>query len=379
MKTTWLGFAAAALGLSTLPLVACGSTHGESQTLDDTGSVSAAVSTTGPDGVTYSLPSGTNFVITRPGGALLACRSFIGNATTATFSFPAGTYNIGLSSTCQIPDAGSDAGSAGVPFTLNRSGDGGASTVSAVLLNPAQTVILTAGGMTPVVFNFTIQGLGTLTFGNGSANVGIATNPSTSVGSPTSGKVAGSFGPTSYTDLSSGAMPALTTLLSSAGTAQYNLVLSSLSPFTANFQDEICATFVASITTGAGTPAALQSLFAGELNGGSGTICFANANSSYAQNTVAIIIDRAGLANTPAFKTALFNGADAGTLSADFQLIMNAMTAPVYDGYSAYLGQFSSPVTLSNTFMSVGISNGTGSQSYGYVKGAVTVSLSLAP
>jgi hypothetical protein len=386
MKTTRLAFVAAALGFSALPFsTACSSSgSGASPVTEETastGEISAALFAVGPDGATYTLPAYTDFVITRVGSAFGTCRSYLGsNATqTQTLSFPAGTYTVGLSSSCTLPDAGGDGGATGVPFTLNRAGDGGASTVSAVLQNPVQTVTIASGGTTPIVFNFAIQGLGTLSFGNGSANVGIATSPSVTASPPTSGVFAGSFGPTAYADSSSGTMPALTSLFATPGTAPFNLTLKSLSAFTANLDDSICATFTAQITTGAGTPTALQALLAGELSGAQGTVCFADASSSYAQNMVAITINKMGPVSTPTFQTALANTTDGGVPSAGFLLILNAPTALVYNGSTAAFGQFSAPVTLSNTYMSVQILNGVEQQRYGFLTGNSTFSLTLSP
>jgi hypothetical protein len=374
-----LTIAAAALGVWALPLGTGCSSSGPPQAVEETGSVSAAVSSVGPDGATYSLPSGTNLVIAHTDGTFITCRSFVGSSATETFSIPSGTYSLGLSTTCALEGGGGDAGTTAVPFTLNRSGDGGASTVSALLQNPVQTVTITAGGTTPVVFNFNIQSLGTVTFGTGSTTVGIATSPDASIAPPTSGAVAGSFGPTSYTDSSGGAKSGLTSLFATPATVQYNLTMQSLSAFTANFDDQICATFVASIGTAPGTPIAYQALLSGELSGGAGTICFADANSSYAQNTVAISVSRAGAAKTVPLQTALSNGADAGTPGATFLLTLNAPTATVYNGSTAALGQFSSPVTFPGAFTAVSISSVDGSQRYGFVNGAATFSLSLSP
>jgi hypothetical protein len=386
MKATWLAFVAVSLGVGALPLgAACSSSTNESAP-EDTGSVSAAVSTVGPDGAIYSLPSGANLLIARPdNGSVVACRSFLGSGSTVTFSFPAGTYQLALSTTCPASitraDAGPDGGMGGIPFTLNRSADGGASTVAAVLQNPVQLVTVTAGGTTPVVFTFSIQSLGTLTFGTGSASVGIATNPGVSAAPPTTGTIAQSFGPTQYTDTSMGTMPALTALFAMPLTAQYNIMLRSLSPFTADFQDQICATFVASITTAAGTPTTMQALLAGELDGGTGTICFADANATaVGSNMVYIFINRFGPANTPTFQTALSNGADSGAASASFLMGLSAPTGLVYNGSTAALGQFSSPVTLSNATTFVSITS-PGGQKYGQLNptSSASFSISLSP
>jgi hypothetical protein len=268
---------------------------------------------------------------------------------------------------------------------LERSGDGGASSVSAILQNPVQTVTIVPGATTPIAFDFVLQNLGSVTFGTGSASVVIGTSSAASSAPPTTGAIAGSFGPTNYQDYSGGTMPALTSLLSTPVTAQYNLALQSLSPFTPDFYDEVCATFVPSFTTAAGTPVAIQDLFTGELNSGAtGTICFADPNASLAGiagNTVAIYVSRSGPALTPTFQTALSNGADAGVPSAGFFFVLTAPTDPVYNGSTANFGPFSSPVTLTSNDTFVEFTpDPVQNPVYGFLSSAsITLTLSLSP
>jgi hypothetical protein len=361
---------AALVALLAAPAVACSSTP-SAPADPSVGTVQAAVSTVGPDGATYSLPPSSWLFFQNPANPGFGeCRQV--NATTSatqTFSLPAGSYNFFLGASCSGADAGTN-----IPFTLTRSGDGGATYVSATLVNPEQSVGVMPGGTTSVAFRFIIQNLGPITMGTGSAVVSITADAGGTV-APTSGSVATtSWGPTSYTSYA-GTPAALNVLMSSQSTAQVQINMASLSPFKANLNDEACATFTPTVT--AMSASAGYTAFFQELAGASlvGQICFEDPNdSTNVARQVNITVQRSGTPLTTAMQSAL-----GATSSDSFYFIISAQSpTQLYDGSTLFLDQFAAPVTLGGLSNSAAMISGAGGQ-LATINGSVAAVLTLSP
>jgi hypothetical protein len=162
-----LALALLGAGLAT-SAVACG---GASST-EASGSVSAAVSTIGPDGATYALPTGTTLsLVNTSSGSTTFSLAVDSGGSSATFTLPAGTYSATLSTVT----------------SLNRTGDAGPVTAVPATLSDAQPyqIVVTAGSTTSLTFHFAIAGTGqNLTFSTGgvSTNVVVSANGGTASG-----------------------------------------------------------------------------------------------------------------------------------------------------------------------------------------------------
>jgi hypothetical protein len=311
--------------LAAAPMVACTVQASNGAHAEVLGKVEAALSAVGSDGATYSIPTTAALVVQGPAG--VSC-SPITSTATETLSFPVGSYAVYLSAngcTSSVPAAGgatdgggaADAGAtdagASVPFTLDRSGDdGGTSTVSALLVNPVQTVSVAAGGTSSLVFHFTLEQLGTLTMTTGNVNVSLATDASVASSTPTQGTVLTPFTSTSI----SSADQSLVSLLAVTGASgSVDLSIEELSAFTPNAEGQACATFTPVYSTSINT-AAFTDLFE-ELGapGAVGVLCFNDATASSDPTGITITVQRTGVPVTAAFESAL--ASDSGASDAE--------------------------------------------------------------
>jgi hypothetical protein len=376
MKSSWLVVGA----FSLLPVVAVVACNGGSESSDkaaqdgEIGTVEAAISAVGPDGATYSIPSGAYLVFQGISNGF-TCRNLASTAT-QTFSLPVDTYQVAVSPTCSGSALTPVDAAAGIPYTLTRAADAGATSVTALLQNPLQTVNVTAGSAVSLVFQFTIEQLGSITMSTGAVTVAISTGAS-AVAAPSKAIVAGSFGPTTFTP-GTNAVAGVTALLNPASTSTFTLTLGSLSAFAPTTADEACATFAPTITqsgASAGDTALFQELTA---PGTTGQICFFDPNSGAPANQVVISFFRIGAATTTAFQSAL--AGDGGAPSSAYFYAYLAGTTPtgIYNGTTVAVSQLASPTTLANSLVQLQVLTPS-AYGIGVVNGNSTITLQLSP
>ena len=363
MKNAW--FAVSLVSMLPVSLVvACTTANGSSEQEQGLGTVEMAISTTGPDGATYSLSPSTYLALAQ-NGALVTCRQ-LASTPTQTLDLPAGAYQaaLSLSQTCAGTVFGpSDAGSSGKSFTLTRTTDGGFTSVPALLQNPTQNLTVAAGGTASLVFSFSIEQLGTVTMGTGATTVSIATGDAGVTVAPTKGTLTEPL--VTVSELSGPAgMPAVDALLSPSCSPNVTVSLGSLSTFVANANDQACATFIPLITASGsvsvGYAALLQELSA---PGASGTLCFIDPNGQQGYATAIIQFARTGAPVTSQFQAALAGASgDAGATVVTFTGQFGVETATYfYNGSTLTLGSLVTPVAFSAGGSSVGLQTISGS------------------
>jgi hypothetical protein len=308
---------------------------------EQTGTLSAALTAVGPDGATYSLPLSTNLMIyTAPtdGGVstFMAQLGLSGGGATQSFSVGSGSYTATLFS-----NYGGLPPDAGTPWTLTRNGDGGATSVQAVLTDPQPyTFTINAGQITNVTFHFTVLGLGSLTFSTGTLTTGVQVVS----GTTTPGHIVVTGNALMYPP-GSGQLnltPAVNSLLTYTGnpSVSYAENLTITGPFVPNV-DAVCAPVSGTVTaTGSADAGAtgtdLADLFI-ESSNGTGTVCLSDANNGNA-GMVSVSLVRIGGATTAPFSNAL-NGSgapDGGGVQEDFQFTTGLIPpTPLYNGTTA--------------------------------------------
>jgi hypothetical protein len=299
------------------------------------GTVSAELSTVGPDGATYALPSTATITLIEAGdGGLAWTGTFAPGQATETFSVPVGVYAATLGGN----------GDAGSLWTLTRQSDGGATSIRAVLTDSMPiTVTVLNGQVTPLVFHFATQTLGDVTFGTGGVGVGVALD-------------AGAF------PVSTGTVTGTATMTneSLAGSARFNTALSFSGnvgvPYTLNLTrsggwtmaaDRACAP-VTGTASSTSKNVALASIFA-EASGGSGTLCFGDGNLA---GEFSVQLARTGAPSTTTMKSALPGG---GT----FEVQLDGFAPEVFDGTTLRLGSLREPFTVQSVQASELVSTGT--------------------
>jgi hypothetical protein len=369
------------LALPCLASLACSSAlHETSGAHDDSvGSVHAALSATGPDGATYSVPTTASLLIEAADGSV-TCDA-IPSTPTQTLSLPVGTYTFYLSAngcTSSVPDAG-----ANVAFTLDRVDSSGTTLVSALLVNPSQVVAVTAGASSSLVFQFTLEELGSVTMGAGNVGVSIATDASAASVAPTTGTASESFPSTPGWAPGSGPQGGLTSLFATSASGSIAVGISGLSAFTPNTNDTACATFTPTLSGGSsagGVTAFMEEL---STTGVTGTLCFYDQNNPEVQaanqtNMVLVSVQRTGLPITSTMQTAL--SAPAGA-TYTFGLQMSAwLTTSVDNGVTLSFAQFGAGAeTLTSSGQSFYILQSGQSLGYLELTGGSTMSLAFAP
>jgi hypothetical protein len=329
-------FALSALVLSS---IGCSSSNG-GRGNEAVGTVRAALSTEGPDGAVYSLPSSVG--ISMLGSTLGNACTLVSGTATQTFTLPPGEWTFYLDpSGCFAADPG-DAGT-NVPFTLDVTGDdGGMTTQSALLVNPTQTVNVVAGSTVSLVFDFTTANVGNLVMGSGS----VATSIAVEAGAPTSAASGGvSVALTSPTV--TGTLAALDNPPASITT---DLRMFGLSAFSPNAQGEACATFSPALDFDVfSIPPRAYFDLQSELvaTGATGTLCFADSSGTFfPANSVYVTVTRNGAPTTDTFQSAL--APDGGVApEATFSLVLvGTTTSPVYSDTELALAQFQQPVAF---------------------------------
>lgn len=353
-------------GLALLANVAACSSGG-SPSQENLGTVSAALSTTGPDGATYSVPT-TDFLVVAQGGSVVGC-DVIQSTATQTTALPAGTYTFYLSTAaagCAIPTAG-DAGSVSpgtqVPFTLNRQTSAGTNAVTSLLLTPAQTLTVAAGSTNSLSFTFAIEQLGTISTGTGTVTTSINTDGGIVAATPTQGSFSNTITMTYAPGLNPPGSSGTNALFNgSYGAQALAVAMSGIGAFAPTTSDSTCATFTPVVTAPATYPgiAALAQELSGP--GAIGTLCFFDQDT-LAPNAVTVTVNRVGAPVTSTFKSAFAANADGGAPALAFTLTLNAVanTGP-YNGLTLNLAPFAQATQLV-------IASNEGSATIGYTGG----------
>jgi|HubBroStandDraft_2_1064218.scaffolds.fasta_scaffold22611_2 hypothetical protein len=366
--TVVTAFAAPALGT----LGGCGASdhaaHG------DVGSLSAALSATGPDGAIYTLPANATLQLTPvdPVTGVLGTPTtltFTQGDPTQTFSIPSGQYQGSLQG--------------GPDFTLGREADGGADSVLATLTDPQPyTIQINAGQVTTLSFDFAIAGLGDVTFGTGTLQTGISVTNGEG-GTASSGSLNGTFDVTSIVPPNPAGSngkaeapnPAIQKLLSGSAlpaTFSANLTFSVTGPFAAGV-DSTCAPVTAtgmSVPQGQGNAEDLFSEALSPLPGkttDTGTLCFYDANG-YATlltnadgtpvivaNAVVLTFTRTGQPTSPSVTSAL-SGMTAPATGYTFEDVIVAQDTgnpPLFNGATLAQSQLIDGYTLASSVTEV--------------------------
>ena len=94
MKYAWL--AGGAFSLLPIGLVVACATSADASKDGDVGTIEAAISAVGPDGATYSLPSGS-YIVASQGGVIATCRPVVTTSPTQIITPPYGRRLPGFS------------------------------------------------------------------------------------------------------------------------------------------------------------------------------------------------------------------------------------------------------------------------------------------
>jgi hypothetical protein len=318
-------------------LAGCGAGRSAGYWGEDQGSVEADLSTVGSDGATYSLPPGTTitFAQTIDGSTSTTTEVLSTGVPTQTFWLPPGEYGVTLS------QGSADAGST---WTLQRAGDGGPTSIPAVLGDSLPiSVTVTAGQATSLVFHFLTPTLGDVTLGTGGVEAGVALD-------------AGAFPLSTGTSTGTASMSVemlngsttLNNALRFSGSVSVSYTLSiTRSGAWVMASDQACAPV--SATASATSKNAALSAIVSETSGGSGTICFGDGTLSGAFN---LHLSRTGAPTTSTMKTDLPRG---GT----FEVELQGLAPEVYSGTTLRLSSLPEPFTVTAAALSETISSGT--------------------
>jgi hypothetical protein len=301
--------------------VACGSPSAGEDVAS--GTVEAAVSAIGPDGATYSLPSGTILTLVAASSGTSYPLSVGMGGTSAAYAVPAGQYSATLSSVTQ----------------LLRSGDAGPQTAVTASLADAQPyeISVFAGQTTDLVFHFTAAGSGgPITFSQGA----VAT--SVSVG------------------FDAGASNAVGTTLQLNITSETNSVISQLTG-TLTFQitgpfvpsvGQVCAPIGAATLANGSNNTGWYYLEAASQSG-NGSICFAggaDATGTYADPVSGITVGTwyGQIAVMYQDSSPSWGSVASGYSGSAAFLLLGDMSTTVFDGETLNLQALSAPTTITN-------------------------------
>jgi hypothetical protein len=173
----------AALGCTAPFTMGCAEQEPAEQDTADTGTISAAISTVGPDGATYSMPAGTYLRVIA--ATWEQYYPIDGVGSTFSQALPAGDYTIGLYFSSDP--------------RLVRSDGTVSNEVTAIWTDPQPlNLTVTSGLTTPLVLHFDTEGLENITFVDGTLDVSIEVDEYEGTDQPGSLQEDGSFVP-SYT------------------------------------------------------------------------------------------------------------------------------------------------------------------------------------
>jgi hypothetical protein len=321
-------FAAGLASAAASGVVACSSPGASAPAPDgDQGTISAALTAVGPDGALYTFNAGAYLQLNWSAEAGPGSTQLTFNATTPTqsFSVPAGTYSATLANVS----------------TLARNGDGGASSVTAVLNDPQPySFTVTPGGTTALTFHFTIEGVGNITFSTGTLTTSLQVDAGTA--NATKGTATGTA---NFGNEFLGGPSALNTALqfSAPVAVNYTINFSLTGPFAPGL-DSVCAPATVTVNAPqvAGTPSQNLAAFLDETSGGTGTFCTYDANNPYYAGYVTLNWSRTGAPVTQPMITAL-----GSAPTSTFEGLLYAKPAtPVYNGTVASFSQFTTPVAM---------------------------------
>jgi hypothetical protein len=308
--------------------VACGS----ATTTESSGTVSAAVTTVGPDGAIYALPAGTTLsLVSSASGSQTFSLAVDGTGSTESYTLPSGTYSATLSTVT----------------SLVRTGDAGPATSVPATLSDAQPyqVIVTAGATTSLTFHFAIAGTGqNLTFSTGgvSTNVVVSTNGGTATG------VGATFQVTLAAGGSSTSIGAYAT-----GALQGTLTFSVTGAFVAAV-DEVCAPIGALVLTNVIDNGYAYNVLEG--SGSTGYVCFSLRQPGDTGNNV-LPLAWDGVSTWQGNVAVLIGN---GVSTSDQILLSGFTTTPTFNGTSLELSPLAAltPFTATSNLYWTGFGNG---------------------
>jgi hypothetical protein len=322
-------FAAILLVASALFSAACSSSGGAPQPSSEegTGTISVALTAIGPDGATYGFTPTSYLTVgaMTDGGNFNQALMFNTTSASQSFSVPPGIY------------------SAALYATLQRLGDAGPTNVNAVLTDHQPYQFTVAAGQTvPLTFHFTIPVFGAVTFSNGTLTTnlqvdsGLAQPTHAQASAALSVTMSGNNGPTALNNALATAAPVA---------INYSVTLTMTGAVHAQLDSacfNVSATVTASSDTSGNDPNVAA--FFNELSGGTGSLCFYDANSSTNPGQVSLSLARFGAAQTPQMIAALGSTALANE---GFEAVINAVPpAPFYDGTTLNVSALSQPITM---------------------------------
>jgi hypothetical protein len=317
---------AVALGAASGP-IAC-SAQNTGAVAENTGTLSAALSSVGPDGATYTFGSNAEFTVnSSPFNPNFDGFGFSMNGNgNYTTSMPVGGYVGNIYGGTTSADGGV------TTFTLVRSVDGGSSNVQATLLDSGTyPFTIVAGQTTSIVIHLNVAGLGTVTFSTGTLTVGSSITQSDGGGSGT--VFVASSTVTSQTLGGPAAVQAALTEATGSALA-YSAAVTFTQPWTAQV-GSVCAYGTAQLTIPAGASTGAATLL-GELNGGTGQVCVYDNSTGQ----VIISIYRTGTPQTAALKAAT-------TDTISFQInSYGTLGFQAYNDTSFFPQKIASPITL---------------------------------
>jgi hypothetical protein len=321
---TTLSLATAGLGA-----VACSSGSADSHaSVEQTGTIEAALTAVGPDGATYALSSSAFLQLSwrNDGGAQTQLLYFNSTSPSQSFDVAPATYSATLFNTT----------------TLTRIADSGPTTVSAILADTQPyTFTVTAGQTTDLTFHYTIAGIGDVTFSTGTLNTHLQVDASTA----SAGHVLASG--TASVGWRTNGPPALNAALAASGpvSVSYSVSATLTSGF-APATESSCANITGTITATADTMGNDQNFAAlyNEASGGTGTVCFYDANSSILPGQMSILFFRTGAPQTMQMLSVL---GPSGQMGEEFGVeILGTPATPFYDGSTLHLSELDQPLTI---------------------------------
>jgi hypothetical protein len=343
------------------------------------GTIEAALSSVGTDGFTYSIPASDVLIVsgTPTGGSFVQMNCFPITATpTMSTALPVGTYTVSLATTCSAatPDAAAES------FTLQRgASDGGVTSVNATLTNPAQSVVISQGVTTNLIFQFAISQTASVTMGTGTLTTGITTIDGGAM-PPTHATWIATYSGWSFSGTDAGApVAALFGPGSPDAGGTITVTTTAVQPFTAYVGDYASANFYNETVTFTSTNTGLTAL-AQELSQANGT--FGNFQL-YDQNvsppgSSTMTETYLGTPVSMAFQSTGLCNSGAGC---EFSLRQGAnINPPLYNGAAVNAGAFATPVSLPGSYVVAAMYVGNGTTYLGSVLFNVTSStLQLTP
>jgi hypothetical protein len=268
-----------------------------------TGTIRAALSTVGPDGAKYVLPSGAFLLLSKDAWASSYYMPLDhippSGPATQSFDVPAASYQATLN--------GAVDGSAWQLVRID--GTGGMTTVAASLVDamPYQFVIA-PGGSYSLTFHFVLPTVGDVTFSSGTLDVGLQIDAG-----PTPGSGAHWVENAAVDTQIFNGFPSLQALMQAPdGTpVQVTIDMVRIGDWWM-YPDTACATVHGTITTTTAHAGLAANLM--ELSGGIGALCVHSSTDPNAPNDIMVSLSRQGAPQTDALAAAIASDASPGPL-----------------------------------------------------------------